>query len=377
MNQVLGFVVVWSLVSILGIEGVLIETTTLPALAPCKCLGDADLLAVPENAKKVLKTCLQAKSRLTADALGYIAEKYRCGSRTPSLPTMDPDSVCYCKNQTEQVPIENAYLVEYTLINENAAHRWEFYKYQATKRLELNRMDEPESPQFINLKQRVEEMFNNAFVTQASAVEQQFVRAAVMRFQKKIGCMGCPATTTTTTTTTTAASTSAGAPAAVTAAAPAETAAPAARKKRAATAPPATTIPINYDSYYITVFMEVQFMKPVADFQSMFTTVLPTVEEFGTSAVPANVTFPAPGVCKNINLTELLPSTMPSMTHDKQIILVNKTKRFPNDTEILDANGSPQVMMFNATTPEREDRNFLKPGQNVNMWCKNPAQKPS
>jgi len=35
----------------------------------------------------------------------------------------------------------------------------------------------------------------------------------------------------------------------------------------------------------------------------MFTTVLPTVEEFGTSAVPANVTFPAPGVCKNINLT--------------------------------------------------------------------------
>ena len=40
---------------------------------------------------------------------------------------------------------------------------------------------------------------------------------------------------------------------------------------------------------------------------------------------------------------ELLPSTMPSMTHDKQIILVNKTKRFPNDTEILDANGSPQV----------------------------------
>jgi len=38
---------------IAGIEGVLIETTTLPALPPCKCLGDADLLAVPENAKKV------------------------------------------------------------------------------------------------------------------------------------------------------------------------------------------------------------------------------------------------------------------------------------------------------------------------------------
>ena len=32
-------------------------------------------------------------------------------------------------------------------------------------------------------------------------------------------------------------------------------AAPAARKKRAATAPPATTIPINYDSYYITGIM--------------------------------------------------------------------------------------------------------------------------
>ena len=42
----------------------------------------------------------------------------------------------------------------------------------------------------------------------------------------------------------------------------------------------------------------------VITIQSMFTTVLPTVEEFGTStAADANVTFPIPGVCKNTNLT--------------------------------------------------------------------------
>ena len=34
---------------------------------------------------------------------------------------------------------------------------------------------------------------------------------------------------------------------------------------------------------------------------------------------------------------------MASMTHDKQMTFVNKTLRYPNDTEVLDANGNPEV----------------------------------
>ena len=43
-------------------------------------------------------------------------------------------------------------------------------------------------------------------------------------------------------------------------------------------------------------------------------------------------TFPNLPTCLNTNLTELMPSVMPSMTHDKPVVMMNKTWMCPGDT---------------------------------------------
>ena len=82
-----------------------------------------------------------------------------------------------------------------------------------------------------------------------------------------------------------------------------------------------TTTTIYYKSNYVSFVVESQFLDnttTLAEFQGIVTDdVVPNLS--GLEAVDV----PDP-VCKNENLTESMPSLMPTMTHDKAINLVNR-----------------------------------------------------
>ena len=78
-------------------------TTINPLDLPCVCLGDAELLANETLTNNVLKVCRNNMvSRPTSDGLGRVAERTRCGSRTPENPRWTWDSVCNCSSKTSR-----------------------------------------------------------------------------------------------------------------------------------------------------------------------------------------------------------------------------------------------------------------------------------
>ena len=78
-------------------------TTINPLDLPCICLGDAELLANETLANNVLKVCRDHMvSRPTSDGMGRVAERLRCGSRTPENPRWTWDSVCNCSSKTSR-----------------------------------------------------------------------------------------------------------------------------------------------------------------------------------------------------------------------------------------------------------------------------------
>ena len=98
------------------------------------------------------------------------------------------------------------------------------------------------------------------------------------------------------------------------------------RKRRSAgdpttTTTTTTTTTIYYKSNYVRFVVESQFLDKnttLAEFQGIVTDdVVPNLS--GLEAVDV----PDP-VCKNENLTELMPALMPTMTHDKTINMVNR-----------------------------------------------------
>ena len=75
-------------------------TTIAPLDRPCICLGDADLVNNLTVNMKVLKVCRDnAPSRISADGRFRIAERFRCGTRTPENPRWTWDSVCNCTDK--------------------------------------------------------------------------------------------------------------------------------------------------------------------------------------------------------------------------------------------------------------------------------------
>ena len=72
-------------------------TTVHPLSLPCQCLGDPGLLANLSSLKAVLAVCRENSGwRRTADGLGVVGERTRCGSRTPANPRWTWDSACNC-----------------------------------------------------------------------------------------------------------------------------------------------------------------------------------------------------------------------------------------------------------------------------------------
>jgi len=116
-------------------------------------------------------------------------------------------------------------------------------------------------------------------------------------------------------------------------------------------------------------------LKEVTNFEDLITSVIDGgVGDLNLTA--ANLTLPPLTTCPNSQLTELLPTHMDSMTHDKPETYINKTIKNEDGTDVLDSDGNPKLLIVNKA-PVLEDTTRLKAGQEVNMWCKDLKTQPS
>ena len=266
-------------------------TTVNPLSLPCQCLGDPELLANVTNNKAVLAVCREnSRWRVTADGLGVVGERMRCGSRTPTRPRWSWDSVCNCTEKegpagraghTGQSPAPHliftvtgkAFWSQFQIKDQDARFRWETYDKLDRDGNIVSTLLDPRTDNFKMLKRIIEEkvnqgfgnslynqsflfQFDDVFAVSVEGVSKGFVKNVLIRVRKGEGTNVTTTTTTSTSTTTTTTTTTE-------AAGGGDDNSTVVRKRRQATTTTTTTTttrPPHYNSYYIDFLMETQFM---------------------------------------------------------------------------------------------------------------------
>jgi len=407
-----------------------VPTTTTPKpLPPCQCLGDKVLTDVKANTLKVLDLCRSSKSRETET--GVVPERFRCGSRTPQNATMEWNSYCNCTAKTgATAEAKNAFWTTIVLKNQNKRDRYETYD----KNNGGNSLKDPKSKEFLELKRSIERAFDTAFVEETAALTKGFVKNVVFRFSKGPGCRdpvcATVATTTAAPSTTAVATEAAGTVADGTTGTGTDgtgttgtgtgttgtgstvegstgtggstttggdttaetTTAEAKRRKRdvttATTEVPTTTY--NAPSHFVQFTMETQFVddthiKTKDEFQALVAPVLDTgkVGDFQLNAEDVDevqgkqeISFPDLPTCSNVNLTDVMASAMPTMTHNKPVNMMTY-KDYYNETTInTNETGHDQYVMA-GDEAWTNDTLELSVGGEIELTCKKGLEKPS